>query len=63
MAGDPDVRRLNWGCGPRPAEGWINSDVRAAPGVDLSCYIRDGLPLPDRSVDYAVALHALQDVP
>lgn len=62
MEGDPDVRRLHWGCGPRPAEGWINSDVRPAPGVDLQCDILEGLPLPDRSVDYAVAMHALSDL-
>ncbi len=57
------VTRLNWGCGPRPAPGWINSDRIEAPGIDLRCDIRDGLPLPDESIDYAVGVHALQDIP
>lgn len=57
------VTRLNWGCGPRPAPGWLNSDLLAGPGIDVSCDIRDGLPLEDARVDYAVAMHALQDLP
>jgi len=39
--------RLNWGCGPEPIPGWINSDRLDARGVDLCCDIRDGLPLAD----------------
>jgi len=54
--------RLNWGCGPTPAAGWTNSDQLTAPGIDLSCDIRDGLPLPDDHFEYAVAMHALQDL-
>lgn len=56
------LRRLHWGCGPKPAPGWINADLRPGPGVDLCGDIRDGLPLPDGSLDYAVAIHALQDL-
>jgi SAM-dependent methyltransferase len=58
-----DVRRLNWGCGPTPAPGWINSDRLDGGGIDVSCDIRDGLPLPDDSFDYAVSIHGLQDLP
>jgi SAM-dependent methyltransferase len=57
------VRRLNWGCGSAPAPGWINSDRKIGPGIDLSCDIRDGLPLDDNSVDYAVSIHALPELP
>jgi SAM-dependent methyltransferase len=57
------VTRLNWGCGPAPAPGWINADRLRAPGIELCGDIRDGLALPAASVDYAVAMHALQDVP
>jgi predicted SAM-dependent methyltransferase len=57
------VQRLNWACGPTPAPGWINADRLSAPGIDLSSDIRDGLPLPDDAVDYAVAIHGLQDLP
>jgi SAM-dependent methyltransferase len=56
------ITRLNWGCGGDPRPGWINSDVKDEPGVDLVCDIRDGLPLESESVDYAVAIHALPEV-
>jgi SAM-dependent methyltransferase len=52
--------RLNWGCGERPARGWVNSDVRCLPGVDLCCDIREGLPTPTGCFDYVVSVHALQ---
>ncbi|HEV7913624.1 MAG TPA: methyltransferase domain-containing protein [Albitalea sp.] len=58
-----EARRLHWGCGPRPAPGWINADLRALDGVDLVGDIRDGLALRDAAVDCAVAIHALQDLP
>lgn len=54
--------RLNWGCGPRPVEGWINSDLVPGPGVDLPCDILSGLPLPDGACDYVVSIHALQAI-
>jgi SAM-dependent methyltransferase len=57
------IRRLNWGCGTQPEPGWINSDRKAAPGIDISCDIREGLPLADGSIDYAVSIHALPEVP
>ena len=59
----PRVARLNWGCGPTPAPGWINADRVHARGVELCRDIREGLALPDGSIEYAVAMHALQDVP
>ncbi|HZP43597.1 MAG TPA: methyltransferase domain-containing protein [Candidatus Binatia bacterium] len=55
--------RLNWGCGPQPVPGWINADRLPLPGVDVVADIRDGLALPDACVAYAVAMHALQDLP
>ncbi|HYH64283.1 MAG TPA: methyltransferase domain-containing protein, partial [Urbifossiella sp.] len=57
------VRRLNWGCGNHTRPGWINSDNKSDPGIDLSCNIRDGLPLETDSLDYAVSIHALPEVP
>lgn len=56
------VTRLNWGCGPTPPRGWINADRLTAPGIALSGDIRDGLPLADDVVDYAVTIHGLQDL-
>jgi SAM-dependent methyltransferase len=57
------TRRLNWGCGDKPLPGWINSDQKQTPGVDLCCDILDGLPLDDDSIDYAVSIHALPELP
>jgi len=59
----PTVRRLNWGCGGHTLPGWINSDQKDGPGIDLSCDIARGLPLETDSIDYAVSIHALPEVP
>ncbi len=53
------VRRLNWGCGHRGEPGWVNSDLKEGPGIDLSCDIRNGLPVDDDQFDYVVSVHAL----
>jgi predicted SAM-dependent methyltransferase len=58
-----EVRRMNWGCGEHPEPGWINSDIKDAPGIDLPCDIREGLPLEDDSLDYIVSIHALPEIP
>lgn len=57
------IRRLNWGCGGAGEPGWINSDVKEGPRVDISSDIRGGLPLDAASIDYAVSIHALQEIP
>jgi predicted SAM-dependent methyltransferase len=41
----------------------VNSDRLAAPGVEVVADIRDGLGVPDETFDYAVSIHALQDLP
>jgi len=56
------VRRLNWGCGTEPQPGWINSDIKEDPTVDIACDILDGLPLEAGSIDYAVSIHALPEL-
>lgn len=61
-AGPVPLRRLNWGCGPHPVPGWINADRTPVPGLDLCGDIRDGLDLPAAGIDYAVAMHVLQDL-
>ena len=57
------TRRLNWGCGRHVAPGWVNCDIKQGPWIDVSCDIRDGLPMPDASFEYAVSIHALQEIP
>lgn len=56
------LRRLNWGCGTEPEPGWINSDIKDDPTVDISCDILDGLPLEEGSIDYVVSIHALPEL-
>jgi ubiquinone/menaquinone biosynthesis C-methylase UbiE len=56
-------RRLNWGCGTITPPGWINADKIPSPGVDLAGDILHGLCLDDDSVDYAVSIHALVELP
>ncbi len=58
MSGEA-VARLNWGCGEHPEPGWINSDLKDGPSIDISCDIRNGIPLEDGSLDYIVSIHAL----
>jgi predicted SAM-dependent methyltransferase len=56
------IKRLHWGCGSWRPSGWINSDLKEGPGIDISCDIRDGLPLDTGSIDCVVSIHALQEV-
>jgi hypothetical protein len=45
------IQRLQIGCGPCAAPGWINADRRPGPGVDLCGDLRDGLPLSDACIE------------
>ena len=57
------MRRLQFGCGAFPAEGWINTNLTPGPGVDICCDIRDGLPVPSASIQYIASMHALVELP
>ena len=57
------LKRLNWGCGGHVLPGWINSDRKERPGVNLCCDIAEGLSLETGSIDYAASIHALPEVP
>jgi predicted SAM-dependent methyltransferase len=57
------VRRLNWGCGEYPEPGWLNSDIKDAPGIDIVADVRTGLPLETDSIDYITSIHALPELP
>jgi predicted SAM-dependent methyltransferase len=58
-----EIKRLNWGCGRRGEPGWINSDQKDGPNIDISCDIRKGLPLETDNIDYSVSIHVLPEVP
>lgn len=60
---EQELKRLNWGSGTEPPADWLNCDIKEAPGVDISCDIRDGLPLEDDSIDYAASIHAFPELP
>lgn len=61
--GNDGVRRLNWGCGDWTIDGWINADIKKGDGVDIVGDIRKGLPLDSDSIDYAVSIHSLPEIP
>ena len=63
MSGDRPVRRLNWGCGTSPEPGWINSDIKEGPRIDVPGDVLAGLPLDDETFDYVVSIHALPELP
>ncbi len=54
--------RLHIGCGSCAEPGWINVDRLEVPGVNVACDIRQALPLPPATCEYAVAMHVLQDL-
>jgi SAM-dependent methyltransferase len=54
-----DLKRLNWGCGDAGVPGWINSDLKEGPRIDITADIRQGLPLDSYSLDYIVSIHSL----
>lgn len=57
------VRRLNWGCSGHVADGWINSDIKQNRSINHTSDIRVGLGLLSDSIDYAVTIHALPEIP
>ena len=59
----PEIRRLNWGCGGMSKAGWINSDRADFKGIDIVADILEGLPIDSNSIDYAVSNHALPEIP
>lgn len=58
-----EVKRLNWGCGGAGEPGWINSDIKEGPRIDVPGDVLAGLPLEDDTFDYVVSIHALPELP
>jgi predicted SAM-dependent methyltransferase len=56
--GHPTLR-VNLGCGPFPAAGWLNVDG-VAPQADLIQYLGHKLNLPDRCASLAFSEHVLE---
>jgi ubiquinone/menaquinone biosynthesis C-methylase UbiE len=56
-----DGLKLDIGCGPNKAEGFVGLDVIAFPGVDHVCNVgADRWPFEDNSVSEARAIHFLE---
>lgn len=53
---------LHLGCGPCAAPGWLNCDLRPAPGLQFCADLRRGLPLASGSLGCIAAIHLLQDL-
>lgn len=62
MSVDQRINRLNWGCGAAGEPGWINSDIKEGPTIEITCDITAGFPLPDDCMDYIVSIHALPEM-
>ncbi len=57
------IKPLNGGSGAVGEPGWINSDQKDGPGIDISCDIRNGRPRDSDSIDYVLSIEALPEVP
>lgn len=56
MASDyPEPLKVDLGCGPRKADGFIGVDVSLVPGVDIVADLNRRFPFADSSVDYVRA--------
>ena len=55
--------KVDLGCGVNKLEGYTGIDARDLPGVDLVHDLRDGIPLPDESVERLRAKDFLEHMP
>jgi predicted SAM-dependent methyltransferase len=57
----PQRAQVHIGCGEHSFPGWVNIDLKQAPGVDLVLDVRQGLPM--ENVGYIYAEHFLEHLP
>src|SRR6478672_3176660 len=58
----PRLIKLNLGCGPHIADGYVNVDIVPLPGVDLVADLDEPWPWPDGSVAEILASHLFEHV-
>ncbi len=63
---DPNLRRLNVGCGRNTLPGWINLDRAKLPGVDVVADLEKcastPLPLESNSIDEFLLSHVIEHI-
>jgi len=57
------VRKLQLGCGPNVAPGWLNCDFQPSSRDVIYVDARKPLPLPDASFDYVLAEQMIEHIP
>src|SRR5262245_38757124 len=59
----PKDLRINFGCGPRTLDGWINLDSARGEKIDVVWDLRRGLPFPDDSATAMFGEHVIEHIP
>lgn len=54
------TRKLNFGCGPRFAEGWVNIDFHSVGPAVQQVNLLGGFPFPDASFDAVYSSHVIE---
>ncbi len=54
------VLRVHLGCGPVHLDGWLNIDIERESAADVRVDLRNGLPLPNRSVSHVFSEHVFE---
>jgi ubiquinone/menaquinone biosynthesis C-methylase UbiE len=55
--------KLDLGCGPNKAQGFVGVDVRAQEGVDVVTDLSERWPFEDNSVEHVRACHVFEHLP
>jgi predicted SAM-dependent methyltransferase len=54
---------INFGCGPRVLDGWINLDMSRADDIDVVWNLKFGMPFPDASCTALFGEHVIEHIP
>ena len=54
---------VNFGCGPKTMQGWVNLDAARADGIDVVWDLRRGMPFADESCAVVFGEHVIEHIP